>query len=99
MSPLLSCLPAEIITNIEIISKSIIRLSVIVLCAVFVLVSMMYIGKQKNPKITFKLCSGMAFYLNLDKKIVQYYQNKEGKDEYTVSDMWPGLAYSAAYSI
>ncbi|MBS7353709.1 MAG: hypothetical protein KIG23_02925, partial [Erysipelotrichaceae bacterium] len=38
-------------------------------------------------------------YLNLDKKIVQYYQNKEGKDEYTVSDMWSGLAYSAAYSI
>ena len=55
--------------------------------------------KKKNPKITFKLCSGMAFYLNLDKKIVQYYQNKEGKDEYTVSDMWSGLAYSAAYSI
>ena len=41
----------------------------------------------------------MTFYLNLDKKIVQYYQNKEGKDEYTVSDMWSGLAYSAAYSI
>ena len=41
----------------------------------------------------------MAFYLNLDKKIVQYHQNKEGKDEYTFSDMWSGLAYSAAYSI
>ena len=98
MSPLLSCLPAEIITNTQIISKSVIRLSAIVLCAVFVLVSMMYIGCRKT-QITFKLCSGMAFYLNLDKKIVQYYQNKKGKDEYTVSDMWSGLAYSAAYSI
>lgn len=54
---------------------------------------------EKLNILKFKLCSGMAFYLNLDKKIVQYYQNKEGKDEYTVSDMWSGLAYSAAYSI
>ncbi|MDD6835103.1 MAG: hypothetical protein PUD62_07215 [Solobacterium sp.] len=50
MSPLLSCLPAEIITNTQIISKSVIRLSAIVLCAVFVLVSMMYIGSRKTQK-------------------------------------------------
>ncbi|MCI6700572.1 MAG: hypothetical protein MR454_04165 [Solobacterium sp.] len=50
MSPLLSCLPAEIFTNTEIISKPVIRLSSIVLCAVFALVSMMYIGKRKTQK-------------------------------------------------
>ncbi|MCI7733094.1 MAG: hypothetical protein MSH53_08335 [Solobacterium sp.] len=50
MSPLLSCLPADIITNTQIISKSVIRLSAIVLCAVFVLVSMMYIGSRKTQK-------------------------------------------------
>lgn len=91
MSPLLSCLLAEIITNTEIICNS-------PVCSICTCIHDVY-RMQKNPKITFKLCSGMAFYLNLDKKIVQYYQNKEGKDEYTVSDMWSGLAYSAAYSI
>ncbi|MDY2731982.1 MAG: hypothetical protein SOV49_06755 [Erysipelotrichaceae bacterium] len=50
MSPLLSCLPADIITNTQIISKSVIRLSAIVLCAVFVLVSMMYIRCRKTQK-------------------------------------------------